>query len=223
MKKVLLSFVFMLVAWNASSQYMYNITKQMLKDPSFGKGAMPGNSEGLLEYKEVFTMEGLTKEEVYNRAVHSMGKLAQDYIYRITVQDEQNLILSGDGHFEFIYTRNETFGFYDAARLKFTFSVECREGRYRIIMKDFLLFPLNQVDEVSPEGYKVSHFVEPAVGQACLADNDNAEVQDKKGRVSVSRAGIITAFHKIPQVFNTYMQEPVKEAPTKQVKEDEEW
>ena len=222
MKKVLLLLVFMFIAWNASSQYMYNIRKEMLKDPSFGKGAMPSNSEGLLEYKEVFTMEGLTKEEIYNRAVYSMGKMCQNYIYRITVQDEQNLTLIGDGHFEFIYTRNETFGFHDAGRVKFSFSVECRDGRYRIVMKDFLFYPLNQVDEVSPEGYKVFHFVEPPVGQKYYGDCENSVVQDKKGRVSYERVGIITSFEKIPQTFGRYMQEPVKEASTKPVTQ-EEW
>lgn len=223
MRTVLFSFFFLLSCLSLSAQYMDEISKNDLKNPTYGYGALPHDEDGNLEFKEVFPMEGLTRDEIYIRAIHSLGEMAKNTVYRITAQDDANYFIKGEAHYEFIYWHSVTFGNASAYRLKFDISVECRDGRYRLVLDNFKEFTLIQVNTVSPEGYKVPHFEEPAVGYGVLGDADGREVVDKKGRVSIYRAGLIKCIRNIPKQFSDYMSQPVPVKEGTKPKLDEEW
>lgn len=173
-------------------------TDEQRSNALYGKGAIP-REDGQIVYKEVFPLSGKSQEQVYNRAVNSLGKLFPKYMTRIISQDEANYIIRGEGKFEFTYSRGKLKKFSFPYQVKFYITIECKEGRYRIIMDNFFL-----IDQEN-------NYVSDASNYAF----SDKETLDQHGKVKntnngCKRIGIITSYLLVPHYFNEYMTEPVR-------------
>ena len=179
-------------------------TDEQRKSSLYGKDAIP-REDGQIVYKEVFSMAGKAKSEVYTRAVNSIGKLFPKYMSRITSQDEANFVIRGEGKFEFVYSRGKILKFSFPQMVKFNIAIECKDERYRIVMDHFYL--IDQED-----GY---------ISDASNYEYSDDETLDKQGYVKNSnsgckRIGIISSYLLIPEFIQEFMQQPVR----KKVNED---
>lgn len=173
-------------------------TEEQRKSPLFGKDAIP-REDGAIVFKKVYNLEDLSCEEIYNRAVNSLDKMFPKYMVNITSQDEVNHILRGKGKFEFVYKRGKVMKFSFPYMITFDICIECKEGRYRIIMNNFYI-----VDQESDYTSDASNY--EFSDKVCL---------DKKGYVENSNAGckrigIIASYLYIPKYFSEYMSLPTR-------------
>ena len=170
-------------------------TEEQREDPIFGEGAMP-RVDGEIVYQCVVPMEGLSKQEVYNRAVNSLGKLFPKYMSKITSQDEVNHVIKGQGKFEFVYKRSKVFNFKYGYLITFNICVECKDERYRITIDN--IYFTNEYGVSSASNYEYS---------------DEKQL-DKKGHVKNTnggciRIGIIASYLIPAACFEDYMNEKV--------------
>ena len=205
-KILLVGLLLSIVAYLPAQSYKIFVagTEEQRKSPLYGKDAIP-REDGQIVYKDVFSMAGKTKSEIYTRAVNSIGKLFPKYMSRITSQDETNFVIRGEGKFEFVYSRGKIMKFSYPQMVKFNIAIECKDERYRVVMDNFYL-----VDQEN--GY---------TSDASNYNYSDDETLDKHGYVENSnsgckRIGIISSYLLIPELIKDFMQQPVR----KKVNED---
>ena len=144
-------------------------------------------------------MDGISEADVYKRAVNSLGRLFPKYMVSITSQDEAAHVLRGKGKFEFIYSRGKMMKFKYPHKVTFDICIECREGRYRVIMDNFYLVDMESGFTSDASNYQYGD-------QTCLDKNGYVENSNS----GCMRIGIIASYLYIPEYFREYMSEPVR-------------
>ena len=179
-------------------------TEEQRKSPLYGKDAIP-REDGQIVYKEVFPLAGKTKNEIFTRAVHSIGKLFPKYMSRITSQDETNFVIRGEGKFEFVYSRGKIMRFKFPQMVKFNIAIECKDERYRVVMDNFYL--VDQEDGYTSDASNYSYSDDETLDKHGYVENSNS---------GCKRIGIISSYLLIPEFIQEFMQQPVR----KKVNED---
>lgn len=202
MKKLFLGTVVFIISSVSVCAQTYSVflagTEEQRKSALFGKDAIP-REDGQIVFKEVYVMDGISEADVYKRAVNSLGKLFPKYMVSITSQDEAAHVLRGKGKFEFVYSRGKMMKFNYPRKVTFDICIECREGRYRVIMDNFYLVDMESGFTSDASNYQYGD-------QTCLDKNGYVENSNS----GCMRIGIIASYLYIPEYFREYMSEPVR-------------
>ena len=90
----------------------------------------------LITFQEVVQQEG-TKEELFNRASEWLHHYFEQPVYVTNVRDAASGIIKGKHQFEIFFYDKEIKK--RAGLIKYYFKIECREGRYRYTLDNFVL------------------------------------------------------------------------------------
>jgi hypothetical protein len=109
----------------------------------------------LITFQEVVQQEG-TKEELFNRASEWLHHYFEQPVYVTNVRDAATGVIKGKHQFEIYFYEKEVKK--RAGLIKYYFKIECREGRYRYTLDNFVLtqaskYPCEQWLDTSHRDY----------------------------------------------------------------------
>ena len=91
----------------------------------------------LITWKQVIQQQGNT-DELYVRAIAWLNKFFKNPAEVTRTRDRENGLLKGVHRFKLYYTDKDGFK-RETGLCEYDFSIECREGRYRYILTNFVM------------------------------------------------------------------------------------
>jgi hypothetical protein len=91
---------------------------------------------GLITFQEVVTETG-TKQELFNRASEWLHHFFKQPVYVTQVRDAASGVIKGKHQFELVYYEKDVKKI--AGMIKYYFKIECKDGRYRYTLDNFVL------------------------------------------------------------------------------------
>ena len=91
---------------------------------------------GLITFQEVIEEPG-TQKELFNRASEWLHHYFLQPVYVTQVRDAATGLIKGKHQFELIYYENDVKMI--AGMIKYYFKIECKDGRYRYTLDNFVL------------------------------------------------------------------------------------
>ena len=127
MKKAILYCVIMFIGFSLVAQEEEVAEKEPIPvDPN----------TGLITFQEVVQEEG-TKQELFNRASEWLHHYFKQPVYVTQVRDAASGVIKGKHQFELYYYEKDVKKI--AGMIKYYFKIECKDGRYRYTLDNFVL------------------------------------------------------------------------------------
>ncbi|MDT8393745.1 MAG: DUF4468 domain-containing protein [Bacteroidales bacterium] len=90
----------------------------------------------LITFREVVEEKG-DKQELFNRASEWLNHFFEQPVYVTNVRDAASGVIKGKHQFEIFYEEDDVKK--RAGMIKYYFAIECRDGRYRYTLDNFVL------------------------------------------------------------------------------------